>query len=101
MPEMVKAEACRDHRKGIYGMIFPRWALISVIAGILGALGWLHQASASAKVDAANALKQAELVKKEFTIRAEHSKEILGRIEKEQTSQRKILQRIERKVNGG
>ncbi len=101
MPETVKTEDCSRLREKIYSMIFPRWALVSVIGGILIVLAWLHHANASVVSLAANAQKKAELVEAVLTKDIEHMKESLGKIEAQQGEQRKLLQKIDRRLNGG
>ena len=101
MPEAVKVDECRTLRDKIYGMIFPRWALISVIAVIFMVLAWLHNANATVRVEASNALKKAELVEAVLTTKTENIEDKLIEIKKMQGEQRELLQRIDRRLNGG
>ena len=99
MPEThVTGSMCHTLRTEIYGMIFPRWALLLVIVLVGGMLATLYAATANNAKASADSLKKAENNDTKFTIEDVHQKETLGRIETELGKQRELLTKIDKKI---
>ncbi len=97
MPEeSVTVKDCRALRDKIYGMIFPRWVLMSIGGVFITLFLVLYMLNGKNAVAASDAMKKAEIGE----VRMEHLKEGQTEIKDRLTAQQTILQRIDRKVNG-
>lgn len=97
--EHITNERCSELRSRIYGMIFPRWILMSIGGAFMLAMILLYAMAGKNTVSASDAMKKAEIGE----VRMEHLKEGQVRIEGVLIEQQKLLGRIDKKLpdNGG
>ncbi len=98
MPEHITSAVCHKLRTEIYGMIFPRWALMLVILLVAGMLATLYTLVGRAGYAAVDAMKQTELNKNTHTLETEHVKQSIRRIETAQMAQQTLLTKIDKKI---
>jgi len=106
MPEdKMTVKDCETHRKDCRDQVFaamvPRWvffAAVTVVAGILSIVYWQGVSAAGTARESATATK---LLGEKFTLTVEHIKENQQEMKQEQREQRALLQKIDRRLNGG
>jgi len=95
MSDTIKIEACQSFREKIYTMIFPRWALIILIAIGAGSIGTIYMLNRQATKDADDAMDRTKII----DIEIEYLKEGQDRIHEQLTAQQTLLIKIDKKVD--
>jgi len=96
MSENVKTDACQSFREKIYTMIFPRWALIILIAIGAGSIGTMYMLNRQASKEADNAMGRTKIIDVEI----EHLKDGQRQIQSQLSRQQTLLIAIDKKVVG-
>lgn len=101
MDEKVTMEKCHEFRREIFSSIFPRWALVIAGGLVVSGMCALYGIASSATKTAQDSAKSSEILAKEFSLTVSHIKENQMEMKVEQREQRILLQKIDRRLNGG